>query len=183
MLLPSTTFLLGLVLSELTLSVYSFSPQSHTNNVAKTTTTTLAVSRKGFLTTGTAAVAGVAVANLLDGIVPPVSAAPATSTTSKPSSGVYEPMPDSMKGQVVLITGGSTGLGLESAKRLASAGATIVLTARSTTKGAAAVQSVKDYVVGSSNPQQTPNIYSLVLDLDDLASVKAFPATFQKLGS
>jgi len=182
MLLPSTTFLLGLVLSELTLSVYSFSPHSHTNNVAKTTTTTLAVSRKGFLTTGTAAVAGVAVANLLDGIVPPVSAASATSTTSKSSSGVYEPMPDSMKGQVVLITGGSTGLGLESAKRLASAGATIVLTARSTTKGAAAVQSVKDYVVGNSNPQQTPNIYSLVLDLDDLASVKAFPATFQKLG-
>ena len=43
---------------------------------------------------------------------------------------VYEPLPGSMNGETVLITGGSSGLGLETAKRLGSAGANIILTSR-----------------------------------------------------
>ena len=43
---------------------------------------------------------------------------------------VFEPLPGSMNGETVLITGGSSGLGLETAKRLGGAGATIVLTSR-----------------------------------------------------
>ena len=43
---------------------------------------------------------------------------------------VYEPLPGSMIDETVLITGGSSGLGLETAKRLGAAGATIVLTSR-----------------------------------------------------
>ena len=54
------------------------------------------------------------------------------------TGGVYEPAPNSMNGQTVLITGGTTGLGLESAKRLAKAGANVIVTARSQEKGQAA---------------------------------------------
>jgi len=43
---------------------------------------------------------------------------------------VYEPLPGSMIDETVLITGGSSGLGLETAKRLAAVGATVVLTSR-----------------------------------------------------
>ena len=47
-----------------------------------------------------------------------------------------------MKGKTVLITGGNTGLGRESAARLARGGATVVLTARSEAKGQRAVEEV-----------------------------------------
>ena len=43
---------------------------------------------------------------------------------------VYEPLSGSMTDEIVLITGGSSGLGLETAKRLGAAGATVVLTSR-----------------------------------------------------
>jgi hypothetical protein len=92
----------------------------------------------------------------------------------------YEPRPDSMKGQVVVITGGTSGLGLESAKRLAAAGATIVLTSRNIAKGETAV----GHVLGYLKDKRIDNsyIYPLVLDLDDLDSVKAFPDAYRKLG-
>ena len=47
-----------------------------------------------------------------------------------------------MKGKTVVITGGNTGLGRESAARLARGGATVVLTARSEAKGQRAVEEV-----------------------------------------
>lgn len=86
----------------------------------------------------------------------------------------YQPAVDSLKGKLIVITGGNTGLGLESAKRLAAAGATVVLTSRNVAKGARAVESVKDYVI-QKNGQGNDNIYTLPLDLCDLESVKAFP--------
>ena len=43
---------------------------------------------------------------------------------------VYEPSPGSMIDETVLITGGSSGLGLETAKRLGAAGSTVILTSR-----------------------------------------------------
>lgn len=85
----------------------------------------------------------------------------------------YEPLFNSMDDKVVLITGGTSGLGLESAKRLGAAGATIVLTSRNGEKGVEAAETVRDYV--KSKVAGDPMIYSLTLDLDDLSSVKAFP--------
>jgi NAD(P)-dependent dehydrogenase (short-subunit alcohol dehydrogenase family) len=95
-------------------------------------------------------------------------------------SAPYEPAPGSMDGKVVLITGGSTGLGLESAKRLAAAGASIILTSRTLKKGEQAVTDVQKYL--SQKGVTNDKVMNLVLDLDDLDSVRAFPESFSKLG-
>jgi NAD(P)-dependent dehydrogenase (short-subunit alcohol dehydrogenase family) len=84
------------------------------------------------------------------------------------STGIYIPPPDSMRGKTVLITGGNTGLGLESAKRLAAAGARVIVTTRTADKGASAVRDIQAY----ANNGPTP--IALVLDLCDLAQVKQF---------
>lgn len=81
------------------------------------------------------------------------------------TGGVYEPPPNSMNGQTVLISGGTTGLGLESAKRLAQAGATVIITARSQEKGQAAVKAIQEFGNGDASFR--------VLQLDDLESTKA----------
>ena len=86
----------------------------------------------------------------------------------------FMPQSQSLQGKVIVITGGNTGLGLESGKRLAATGATIVLTSRNPTKGEKAVQSVKDYVLEQTGKQNN-NIYTVPLDLCDLESVKRFP--------
>lgn len=93
----------------------------------------------------------------------------------------YEPAPGSMNGKVVLITGGSSGLGLESAKRLGAAGATIVLTSRNLSKGETAVDDVKKHLY-SKRVEDCSKIYNIVLDLDDLDSVKSFPSAYKQLG-
>ena len=85
-----------------------------------------------------------------------------------------------MTDETVLITGGSSGLGLETAKRLAAAGSTIVLTSRTEDKGNIAVQSVKYYLIGKG--VDTSKIYSLVLDLDSLDNVKQFSTAYKSLG-
>ena len=92
---------------------------------------------------------------------------------------VYEPPAHSMDGKVVVITGGTAGLGLESAKRLAAAGATVVLTSRTATKGNVAVSKVQEYLADRGVTNE--NVYSSVLDLDDLSSVKAFPQALSRL--
>ena len=76
----------------------------------------------------------------------------------------------------------STGLGLESAKRLSAAGATVVMTSRTPSKGEKAIESVKDYLNDQGMQENTSKIFSLTLDLDDLSSVKSFPARFKELG-
>ncbi|CAJ1446063.1 unnamed protein product [Effrenium voratum] len=55
----------------------------------------------------------------------------------------FDPAENSMRGKTVLITGGNTGLGKESALRLARGGATVVLTARSEAKGLEAAEAVR----------------------------------------
>ncbi|CAJ1938848.1 unnamed protein product [Cylindrotheca closterium] len=92
---------------------------------------------------------------------------------------LYEPPANSQVGKVHIITGASTGLGLESAKRIAAAGATVVLTSRTPTKGEAAVQQVQDYL--SQKNVANSNIYFLTLDLDDLSTVQSFPERFSQL--
>ena len=105
-------------------------------------------------------------------------------------NGVYQPPRNSMTGKVVLITGASSGLGLESAKRLALAGATVVLTARTHDKAIRAVNAVRDYCrhnTEGKNKNKSYNYYvnlepvvrGIPLDLDDLSSVRSFPDRYR----
>lgn len=91
----------------------------------------------------------------------------------KPDTKVYMPKPEHVKDKFMVITGGTAGLGLESAKRLAAAGASVVLTSRTASKGAHAVSEVQAYLHerGVSNEK----VYSVTLDLDDFESVRGFP--------
>jgi len=63
---------------------------------------------------------------------------------------------------------------------LGAAGATVVLTSRTAQKGEKAVENVESYLANKGI--KNSKIFSLVLDLDDLQSVKSFPASFKKLG-
>jgi NAD(P)-dependent dehydrogenase (short-subunit alcohol dehydrogenase family) len=82
----------------------------------------------------------------------------------------YTPAAKSLTGQTIVITGGSTGLGLESAKRLAAGGANIIVTARSDAKGQAAVQAVQEYLQEQSIVND--KIGYKVLDLDNLQGIQ-----------
>ena len=130
-------------------------------------------SRRGFLTKafGGAALTGI-VANGFAVQGPSPYIPPFDPSSTLPVAGT------SMKDKVIVVTGGNTGLGLESVKRLALSGATIFLTSRSIEKGQKAVQSVKEYT--KEKGVVNDNIYSLPLDLCDLNSVKAFPNLLQK---
>lgn len=90
----------------------------------------------------------------------------AASAASAPA--VYLPVAGSLKGRTILITGANTGLGFESARRLAQAGATIIATARTDAKVAATREALLTAAPGAS-------IFALQLDLGNLASVKGFP--------
>lgn len=96
------------------------------------------------------------------------------------SAGVFRPPRGSMAGKTVLITGASTGLGLESAKRLALAGATVVMTVRNADKGIRAVRAVEEFCHVSAFTDFF--VHSIVLDLDCLSSVRSFPDRWKDHG-
>lgn len=79
---------------------------------------------------------------------------------------------------VVLVTGGNSGLGLETVRALAGAGAQVVLTARSPEKAEAAITDVTAAVPGA-------RLEALQLDLAELASVRkaadAFASRYDRL--
>ncbi|KAH8131886.1 hypothetical protein FP744_10006296 [Trichoderma asperellum] len=77
---------------------------------------------------------------------------------------------EDLKGQVIIITGVSTGIGASSARALAATGATLYLAGRSIPKAKAALSTIADL----------PNVHFLELDLASNASVKAFAAEFLK---
>ena len=101
-----------------------------------------------------------------------IVAAPALAKTTGKTTEYYTPAPHSLDGKLMVVTGGTAGLGLETGKRLASAGASVVLTSRTASKGSAAVDSVKQYA--KERGIVNDKVYSVVLDLDDLESVKTF---------
>lgn len=74
-------------------------------------------------------------------------------------------------GKVVLITGGTTGLGKESARALGAAGATVIITARSEEKGSAAVAQLTELVPNGDFSFE-------VMELGSLESVRAFTDRF-----
>jgi len=75
-----------------------------------------------------------------------------------------------MEGKRVLITGGNSGIGLITARELASQGAEVVLACRDTEKTAAALQ-----VIGAA--ARTPPI-NLPVELSSLASVRSLATNF-----
>lgn len=85
----------------------------------------------------------------------------------------YEPPAGSLRGQTMLITGANTGLGLESAKRLAAAGARVVVTARTQAKADGAVDRVRAYC--AERNVEAPELIGLALDLSSLKSVSSLP--------
>ena len=88
-----------------------------------------------------------------------------TTTTTDVLEGV------DLTGRTVLVTGATTGIGKETARALAAAGASVVLTARSAEKGEAAVADLAEQVPGGDLTYE-------VLELGSLASVRAFTDRF-----
>jgi NAD(P)-dependent dehydrogenase (short-subunit alcohol dehydrogenase family) len=85
---------------------------------------------------------------------------------------------DYLKGKTAIVTGGNSGIGLETCKALASAGARVILCSRSLKAGESAVKEeiekkgLGGYAVDSSN------IIVKALDLNTLSSIKAFADDF-----
>ncbi|WP_150306742.1 SDR family oxidoreductase [Planctomonas psychrotolerans] len=78
------------------------------------------------------------------------------------------PLPD-LTGRRAVVTGGTSGLGLETARRLAAAGAEVVLTARTDEKGRTAVDDIRSTTPGA-------RVEHSILELADLESVAEFSA-------
>lgn len=76
-----------------------------------------------------------------------------------------------MKGKIVLITGATSGLGKETARALATLGATIVITTRDTQKG----EQTKQELIEST---QNKNINVMYCDLASFVSIRTFCAEF-----
>ena len=77
----------------------------------------------------------------------------------------------SLAGRTALVTGATSGLGMETSRALASVGAHVVLTARDDGKGAAAAAAIRELVPDAS-------LEHGVLDLTSLTSVRAFASWF-----
>lgn len=72
-----------------------------------------------------------------------------------------------MVGKVVIVTGGNSGIGLETAKNLADRGAKIILACRNVRKAEAAKEEIVKYSGNS-------DVYCMQLDLSSLRSVREF---------
>lgn len=91
---------------------------------------------------------------------------------------VYEKFSDGsqtyLKGKTAIVTGGNSGIGLETCKVLAYGGAKVILCSRSVSNGEKAVEEeIKQLGVGGYIVSD-PNIIVKELDLNSLQSVKAF---------
>ena len=96
-----------------------------------------------------------------------------------------------LTGQVAIVTGSNTGIGYYTALELARHGATVVVAARSATKGEAAVAKIQQdlstaataaTVAITTTTTTTENVRFLPLDLSSLESVRSFARQFLELG-
>jgi NAD(P)-dependent dehydrogenase (short-subunit alcohol dehydrogenase family) len=78
-----------------------------------------------------------------------------------------------MKDKLCLITGGTSGIGKETALALAKMGATLVLTSRNMEKG----EAVKEEIIRESGNQQ---VEVMACDLASLASIRSFAEKFKQ---
>src|SRR4051812_34537893 len=78
-------------------------------------------------------------------------------------------IPD-QSGKLAVVTGANSGLGLVTALELARHGAEVVVAARSSEKGEAAVKEIRDAAPHAPSPR------AAVLDLASLDSVRSFAA-------
>ena len=79
---------------------------------------------------------------------------------------------ENIKNKVVVITGGNTGLGFETAKTLAKHGANVYICCRNEEKGKKAVQDIQKMNISGS-------INLLLLDLSDIISIYHFSKTIK----
>jgi retinol dehydrogenase 12 len=78
-----------------------------------------------------------------------------------------------MHGKTVLVTGGNTGIGLETAAGLAAMGAEVIITSRDVAKGRAAVDEIR-------RRHPAAKVEAMELDLVRLADVRGFAAEFNE---
>ena len=121
-----------------------------------------------------AALAGVGPA-LLGAGAPALLGSPAFAAEADEEKNIYRLPAGSQTGRTVLITGANVGLGLETAKRLAAADATVVISARSKSKVEAAEAAVREAAPGA-------RVLGVELDLAELASVRGLPARLNAIG-
>ena len=147
---------------------------SHNDDGGSTEDSSL--NRRNFFTSATSKVASMSLlvaASSTATYTPQVAnAADDTTTYSK----LYQPAPHSMDNKVVVITGGNAGLGLESSKRLAKAGATVIFTSRDNNKGKTALNEINEYLsdLKSNDDSFAGKVMMASLDLCDLSTVKSF---------
>lgn len=80
-----------------------------------------------------------------------------------------------MNGKTVIVTGGNAGIGHESAKAMAKAGAHVILATRNPEKGDTAVRQITDIVKESGG---TGTVETMKIDLSNLKSVYDFAQEF-----
>jgi len=81
--------------------------------------------------------------------------------------GIYRKKDQQLDGKIAIVTGGNAGIGLETARGLASRGARVILACRNKQRGEAAVNNI----ISSTGNK---NVVSMQLDLLDLKSVRKF---------
>lgn len=81
-----------------------------------------------------------------------------------------------LTGKVALVTGANSGIGVETARALHAAGATLYLTARDAVKAQQAVDKVKN----GPGPKSEAPVHGIELRLDSLASVRAAAKVFHE---
>ncbi|OZJ05146.1 hypothetical protein BZG36_01342 [Bifiguratus adelaidae] len=90
------------------------------------------------------------------------------------ASEIAQQYADNIKGKVAIVTGSNSGIGLQTAKVLASHGAKVIIPCRTMEKARGAMETIKkDY------PQA--DLVPLQLELDSLASIRAFVKRFLEL--